>query len=337
MLKACLSILCLSGLLAAEEPPQAVISNGEIRLKIYLPDPKDGFYRATRFDWSGMIQSLVYEGHEYYGQWFQRIDPSVRDFTYDGADIVAGSCTAAVGPVEEFVSVGSQALGYERAKPGGTFVKLGVGALKKPDDSIYDRYRLYEIANPGKWRARTTPESIEFTQELVDSSSGYGYVYRKTLRLTKGKPQMRIEHSLRNTGSQPVEANVYDHNFLRVDGQAPGPDYVVTTPFPIQSNRPPDPKFAEIRGNQIVFLKTLADQDRVTMAIQGFGERATDYDVRVENKRARVGVRITADRPVQSELLWSIRAVLAVEPFIHVAATPGEEFTWTMTYDYYSF
>lgn len=336
MSRICLSILCLTGLIHAADYPQAEISNGQIRVMVYLPDAKAGFYRATRFDWSGMIYRLIYHGHEYYGQWFQRVDPSVRDFTYDGGDIVASPCTAALGPAEEFVTDANQPLGYEAAKPGGTFVKIGVGALKKTDDSPYNRFHLYELADPGKWSVRTTADSVKFTQELTDPSSGYGYVYRKTITLGKGNAQMRIEHSLRNTGRLPIDTNVYDHNFLRIDGEAPGPDYTITTPFPIKSSRPPNAEFAEIRGNQVLYLKPLAGQDRVATGMQGFGAGASDYDVRIENKKAGVGMRITGDRPLQNESLWSIRAVLAVEPFIKISVAPGQEFRWSMTYDYYS-
>jgi hypothetical protein len=336
MFKLCVAALSVAGILSAADFPQAELSNGELRLKVYLPDAKAGFYRATRFDWSGMIGSLVYKGHEFYGHWFQRIDPSVRDFSYDGADIVASPCTAAVGPAEEFVTDTNQPLGYEQAKPGGTFVKIGVGVLKKEDDSNYNRFHLYQISDPGKWTVRTGPDTIEFTQELTDSNSGYAYVYSKSIRLAKGKPEMQIEHSLRNTGRLAIDTNVYDHNFLRIDGEAPGPDYTIAVPFQIKSNRPPNKDFAEIRGNQIVYLKALANQDRVATPVQGFGDAASDYDVRIDNKRAGVGLRITANRPLQSEALWSIRAVLAMEPFIHVSVAPGAEFTWTMTYAYSS-
>jgi hypothetical protein len=331
----CVPVLCVCGILSAAEVPQVELSNADIRLKVYLPDAKAGFYHATRFDWSGMIGSLIYKGHEYYGPWFQKVDPNVRDFSSDGPEIIASPCTAAVGPAEEFVTDANQPLGYETAKLGGTFVKIGVGALRKPDDSAYSRFRLYEIADPGRWSVRTGPDSVEFTQELSDGSSGYGYVYRKRIKLIKGKPEMRIEHKLRNTGRAPIETDVYDHNFLRIDGEAPGPDYTITTPFQIRSNRPPDKGLAEIRGNRIVYLKTLANQERVATAIQGFGDRASDYDVSIENARAKVGLRITGDRPLQSEALWSIRAVLAVEPFIHISVAPGKEFAWSMTYDYF--
>jgi hypothetical protein len=329
MIRFALAIYLAAASLCAAEYPSAEISSGDLQLKLYLPDARTGFYRASRFDWSGMIASLIYRGHEYYGPWFQRVDPSVHDFTYDGADIVASPCTAAVGPAEEF-----QALGYNEAKAGGTFVKIGVGALRKPDDSEYDQFRLYELVNGGTWKVQKTAQSIEFTQTLTDPQSGYGYFYRKTVSVSKN--EMTITHRLRNTGSKPIDTNVYNHNFLRIDGAAPGPDYVITVPFAIQSHRPPDAALAEIRGHQIVYKKLLINQDRVATPIEGFGTDPKDYDVRIENNGSHAGLRITGDRPLESESLWSIRAVLAFEPFVKIHAAPGEEFSWSMKYTYFT-
>src|ERR1041385_3466900 len=132
------SLMILS--LPAADFPSAEISNGQIRAKLYLPDPKNGFYRSTRFDWSGVIGSLEYKGHEYYGTWFNRIDPKVHDFAYEGSEIVASPFTAMLGPGEEFQTNG-KALGWDEAKPGGTFIKIGVGVLRKPDESNYDRFK----------------------------------------------------------------------------------------------------------------------------------------------------------------------------------------------------
>ena len=70
----------------------AEISNKVLTVQLHLPDLEQGFYRGTRFDWSGIIGKLVYSGHNYYGPWFTRVDPTVYDFTFQGADIVAGSC-----------------------------------------------------------------------------------------------------------------------------------------------------------------------------------------------------------------------------------------------------
>jgi len=332
MMKKTLTLSFLGlGLLPAADLPHAEITNGQIQAKIYLPDAKDGYYRATRFDWSGVVYSLQYKGHDYYGPWFQKTDPKVHDFVYQGLDIVASPCTAITGPVDEFAP-----LGWDEAKPGGSFVKIGVGALRRPDEGKYDNYRLYEIIDSGKRTIKQDRESIEFTQEVADSSSGYAYTYRKAIRLTEGKPEMVMEHSLKNSGSRAIRTSVYNHNFLVLDGQAPGPGFVITVPFQIQTRRPPTKELAEIRGNQIVYLKTLQNRDIVTTPLQGFSDSPKDNDVRIENSRLGVGMRITGDRPLSSESLWSIRAVLAMEPFVSVAIEPGNEFTWKSTYNYYN-
>src|SRR4051812_31996822 len=91
-------------------PPSVEISNGTITATIHLPDAKAGFYRGTRFDWSGVVGQLTFAGHTFYGPWFTKRDPAVRDFIYDGADIVAGPQSAITGPVEEF-STNGQGLG----------------------------------------------------------------------------------------------------------------------------------------------------------------------------------------------------------------------------------
>jgi hypothetical protein len=320
---------------AAGLAPRAEITNGPIRVGLYLPDAKTGFYRGTRFDWSGVIAGLEFAGHNFYPQWFQRSDAKVHDFIYDGADIVAGPCTAITGPAEEF-STNGKGLGFDEAKAGGTFIKIGVGVLRKPDDAKYDMFRLYPIQDSGKWKVTRRPDSIEFTQELADAASGYAYEYRKTVSLAGGKGQMVIDHSLRNTGKRAIQTSVYNHNFLYLDRQPPGPDFSITVPFKIRTSRPEVNSLAEIRDNQIAFTKTLAGEDRVYLDIQGFGADAKDYDFRIENRRLGAGVRITADRPLSRVALWSIRAPLSIEPFIQINIEPGAEFTWKINYEYYT-
>jgi hypothetical protein len=142
---------CLFATLSAHgqfSPPQETISNGLIKATVYLPDPVHGFYRGTRFDWAGVIGKFTTFGDSFYDPWFTQTDPLVNDFVFRGKEIVAGPCCAVTGPVEEFHAEGSPAFGYNEARAGGTFVKIGVGVLRKPDDAPYDHYRPYEV---GRW------------------------------------------------------------------------------------------------------------------------------------------------------------------------------------------
>jgi hypothetical protein len=74
----------------------------------------------------------------------------------------------------------------------------------------------------------------------------------------------------------------------------------------------------------------------VACPVQGFGSRPEDNQVRIENSKLGIGMSIEGDRPLQSEALWSIRSVMAIEPFVALSIQPGNEFTWKSTYRYYT-
>src|SRR5262249_45909106 len=132
-----------------------------------------------------------------------------------------------------------------------------------------------------------------------------------------------------------IASTVYNHNFLVLDGQPPGPDFVLKMPFELKTKRPPDAALAEARGKDFVFLKPLREKDTVYTQLEGFGPTAADYRFTIENKKTGAGVKITADRPLANLALWSIRSVLSLEPFIAMKIEPGQEFTWQYTYTHY--
>jgi len=326
------ALILAFGTLFAADHPQAEISNGLVKAKLYLPDAAAGFYRGTRFDWSGVISNLEAHGHTYFKEWFKAHDPGILDVAFVPAldGFAAGTPSAALGPVEEF----SNPIGYEDAAAGGAFIKIGVGILRKPQESEYAWSTRYEIVDPGKWTVRKHTDSIEFQQE-ISGPSGYAFVYRKTIRLSPGKPEMVLEHNLKNTGRRLIETPVYAHNFLVMDDQPSGPDFVIKVPFEIQPARD-RLGVLEVRGKEVVFSRKLEKDERAMISVAGFSGDSRDYDIRVENRRTGAGVRITADRPLARLMVWSIRPTRCPEPFINVRAEPGKEFTWRISYEFYT-
>lgn len=313
-------------------PPSVQITNGTITATVYLPDADAGYYRGTRFDWAGVIGKLDYRGHTFYGPWFTKTDATVRDFVNDGVDVTAGIHTAMTGPAEEF-----SVLGFDEAASGGAFVKIGVGALRKPaDGSAYSAYKAYEYADAGKRTVATRADSVDFTHELADGGSGYGYAYSKSVRLSAGRPELVITHRLVNRGKKAIAGTVYNHNFLVLDGQTPGPDFVITAPFDLKTDKPLDPAVAVISGKEFRYAAPVPNTGRVAAQFQGFGATAADYHFTIENRKAGAGVEIIGDRPLNRLALWSIRTVLALEPFLAFDIAPGAEYTWEYTYRYYT-
>jgi hypothetical protein len=314
-------LLCLSScFLLAEDYPKAEISNGLIHAEVMLPDAQNGSYRGTRFDWSGVISSLQFSGHEYFGRWYEHHDPKIHD--------------AITGPVEAF-QTNDKGLGYDEAKAGGTFVRIGIGTLRRPEEKDYRPYDTYEIVDPGKWTIRRHKDRMDFTQRLK-SEQGYAYVYRKTVRLVKGKPQLLLEHSLKNTGRKVIETNQYNHNFFVIDHEVVGPDVVVKfvfTPNPTRGFK----DRAEVHGQEIVFPHELERKNGgVFSELEGTGTQVKDYDFRIENLKTGAGVRFTSDQPLQKVNFWAIRTVAVAEPYIELKIEPGKESRWTIRYDFYT-
>lgn len=296
--------------------PQAEITNGLIKAKLYLPDSKNGYYQGTRFDWSGNMPALEYRGHTYFGQWFTKYSPEIHDVI--------------MGPVEDFTPID-----YNELKPGDNFLKIGVGILTKPDMEPYDFSRYYPFVNPGKWKVEGGTDQVTFNHELKDKK--YSYHYEKNVKLSKGKPELMISHILKNTGKGVIDTNVYDHNFFMIDKQPVGPGYVVRVPYTIKSEGVDNSSdFSEVRGNELVYLRNVRPGEDINyFNLAGYGPGVSDYDIRIENRIAGAGVRITCDQPILKLAFWCCTTTLCPEPYISIKAYPGEEMTWRIRYEFY--
>src|SRR5438445_13528420 len=103
-----LALLLAYSAARAEDYPSLELKTEGLKGVIYLPDPVKGFYRGSRFDWSGVLGHVEFAGHELFTRWLGGVHKPTN-------------FEAILGPVEEFGT--AQALGYEEAKVGETFLK----------------------------------------------------------------------------------------------------------------------------------------------------------------------------------------------------------------------
>ena len=112
-------------------------------------------------------------------------------------------------------------------------------------------------------------------------------------------------------------------------GKSVGPGYTVTAPFELKQARPMEGDLVTISGKQLVYQKKLQGEDKNGTAHRIFREcLRLRFPARQE---AGAGVRVTGDRPLLRASVWSIRTVVAVEPFIDVIVEPGKTFEWKYT------
>jgi hypothetical protein len=300
--------------------PKAIISNGLIDAVVYLPDAGNGYYRGSRFDWSGVVGCLAYKGHTYFGVWFPHYDPLLHD--------------AITGPVEEFRPRDASPLNYDQAKPGELFVKPGVGVLRRTDDGPFKFSAPCAIVDGGKWTVSARGDGVSFRQDL-SGPAGISYIYKKVLKLDKHRPVLILEHAMKNTGTSPIETDVYNHDFFMLDGLPTGPGMVVRFPFEPKA----DPGFANgarIDGKEIVYERELQTGESAASSLTGFSSNVSDFDFTVENQKTGVGVEQSGDLPISSIFFWSIRTTICPEAYVHLKIAPGQTAHWTIRYRFYA-
>lgn len=311
-----LTYICMCQTLPIEnfsQYPQTQIENDHVTMKLFLPDPEKGLYRATRFDWSGIIGSLKYKDHEYFGYWKNTHDPKIHE------DLT--------GPAESYNDSGP---GFDEAGPGGKFIRIGIGVIEKPDNKPFEIFKTYDIVDHGIWDVEKGKDWIEFKQTL-ESDIGYGYVYTKRIQLKTDGPGFIMTHVLENTGAKTIKTDQYNHNFFMIDGQLSGPAIHVEFPYDISTEN--DLRDAmEIKGKDLRFIKDFAKGESIWMEFKGYGNAVDDHHVAVKNEKTGAGVRFRVDKPLYKMVFWACQTTYCPENFIMIHVEPGKTDKWTSEY-----
>jgi len=292
--------------------PQVTLSNGLITMTVFLPDEQNGFYRSTRFEWSGMVRHLTWNKHTYFGTREHMGTHNPVHFSFG------------ISLAEEFTTP----QGFNEAKPGETFIKIGCGNLEKPADGKQYIWRApYKIVDSGTWTVKQGKTWVEFTHELKDDN-GYGYMYIKRMVLKDGKPALIISHELKNTGSKTFIADQYCHNFFTIDSTPMKKSYELE--FAFAPTKPDDlSPNVTLTGKKLAFT---GDEGSVYVRFSGFSDSPADNFCIMRNTKTGGCVKIGGDFPLSSFNLWSDGRTLCPELFKGLFIDPGKTDKWTRTY-----
>lgn len=296
----------------SEESPILRLGNRTVSAVVCPPDAACGYYRGTRFDWSGVVRDLRCRGHRYIAPWQSRHDP----LRHDGL----------TGPVDEFSPIG-----YEQARPGEEFLKIGVGTLRRYSKDPYDRFRLHEIVNPGVRETVAARDCIEFRHRLL--SDDYGYDYRKRVLLTPD-PGLRIEYTLKNLGPAILSGYVYNHNFFTLDRMVTGPETEIRFPFHPAGTWRESYDCVALTENGIRFNRELRRGEVVFMGDLHSPEPATrKYEFSIRNLRTGAGIRVSGSGSLSHMVFWACPNVACIEPYTSFQVFPGETGAWQIGYE----
>jgi len=139
------------------------------------------------------------------------------------------------------------------------------------------------MIDPGKWTVHTGPASVAF-QQTLKSPIGIAYVYKKTLKLDPREPVLIIQHELKNTGTETIETQVYNHGLLRARQRSDGSEMVVRFPFAPEPERAFDQRRKDRRQGASLRPRA-ADREFVYTHFSGFSSAVSDFDFSVETAR----------------------------------------------------
>lgn len=282
-------------------------------LSFHIPG-RDAYYRGTRFDYSGIFSSLTFQGTEMTGEWFERYDPFMHD--------------AVKGPSEEFTPTG-----FDQCAPDEGFLKIGVGVLRRPDDAPYDRFRLYEIIDPGTWEVETTPDTIIFRHTLDHAPWHYTYIKEiRSSRQEKSSFSFTISHSLINRGT-PLAGEVYNHNFFTFGRLETTPDREIDFGFRPEGTWRAVYDSVGLTDGGIRFTRPLVRGQSVYMGdLHAAGSATTPYDIRLRERSNGREVRISSDAAVSRIVFWSNHRIACIEPYTPFEIKNGETFSLAIRY-----
>ncbi|MFW6366748.1 MAG: hypothetical protein ACOC2H_09795 [Spirochaetota bacterium] len=283
------------------------LQNGLLELTLDLPGEN---YTSSRFDWTGKISDVRYDG--------------IRITTCETGDYSLVKDKGR-GFYNEFGI--DRTPGFSEAPMGGLYHKIGVGKLVK-DEEEYDFFRSHTI-RPVSMTHESDDESVRLTCSGDDAQS-FAYILTKTIRLKEDG--FTIQYRLENSGSKTIETSEYCHNFLAVNDEPMGPDYELRFDFDLNTNlaetvnpdgavRPGDRTITFEKGTDSqFFFSSLCPPDGVPA---GWTLVNSKHGLVISEEGSFATRKIN---------LWGWKHVISPELFYDITLAPGDTGEWSRTY-----
>lgn len=280
------------------------------RLRVEIAEPGK-HYTGNRFDWTGFITQVTLDGRHTFCQ-------------SESPDPAKG--TGGRGLCNEFGI--ETPIGFDEAGPGGLFPKLGVGLLARPDDKPYSFGQPYAIT-PFPLETTLAPQAVLFVSEPMPCG---GYAARLTKEIAVVENRLILSYRLENTGSKTIATDEYTHNFVAIDNHPIGPEYTLTTAFPLADGAATSPGI-EIAGNQVCWPETVAPGKGFYHQNRNIPADATSrWELR--HNPSGIAISETADFPLFRFALWGLAHTVSPEMFCRISLPPGKTTSWKRTYQF---
>ncbi|MBK6962443.1 MAG: hypothetical protein IPH20_00565 [Bacteroidales bacterium] len=286
-----------------------ILKNKDIEIQIDMPLAN---YNFSRFDWTGKIVSVKYKDIYISGMEKQNGEDNTR---------------SGKGFYNEFGI--DAAIGFDETNEGDWFHKIGVGLLKK-EGGDYLFSTNYEI-QPAAFNVSAEPDKI-----IIGCKSqrvnGYAYELIKEIKLTESG--FIIKYHLKNSGEKTIITNEYAHNFIAINKELAGSDYILKFPFNIRPelfDATVNPEAKVVIGKKEISFNGTPDEQFFFSNISGNDNVYAGWEL--VNTKSKIGISETGSFKTNKVNLWGWTHVISPELFFDINLKPGEEIEWSRTYN----
>ena len=287
------------------------LRNKRVTIRVDLPLEN---YQESRFDWTGKIVHVEFEGIPVAGCEL----PNKVDTAYGQ------------GFYNEFGMVSP--IGFDEIDEGQWFHKIGVGLLRK-DSSHYNFQRPYPI-QPADFRVQSDMDQCTLTcrSELC---SGYAYLLEKNIRLLDDG--FAVYYELHNTGKKAIATEEYAHNFISINAAPISADYQLNFPFEMRpelfGETVNGEGLVEIGARGLGFLGTPKEPFFFSNLS---GNRPVNAAWTLKQTKSGIGIREIGDFLTSAVNLWGSGHVISPELFMKVQVQPEQSISWTRKYQFFT-
>ena len=366
-------LLMIAPAVAVSSYPNVTLTSGELAVTVYLPrslasDGEQVFYESSRFDHSSMIGSIrrrrkTRSGHKshVHSMYGPDLGRSPHNPFYPGSGVGLAS-EFGVGDDGDFCTykcgwygvsnVTNGVLGYQDARHGESFLKIGVGELIKgtcQDCDITDGYKFnspYHFASLPLWSMEQPSVGKLFLEHEAHLKT-YGYRVRKEIVLDEDT--IIVTTTLTNLGTLPFATAWYSHHLFACDNAPIGPGYQVELDLEEKAQMYDEPGVLAGWSSRLAdYAKISSPPDNINVLMKRFLEPGTRIkaEFRKDEKTEgsftlnACGTLIHEDMPDIHRLptdpvsmygfnLYIQRETISPEPMVLIYLEPSHSKTWT--------
>ncbi|MFZ2654203.1 MAG: hypothetical protein WAX69_04760 [Victivallales bacterium] len=292
--------------LKAKHSGSKILGTPDFFVEVMDPSSTERYHRGVRFTPVAAVLRVVARENEYL------LNPVEHD-----------SCLDVAGLMAEFDPVSP--LGFEEAKIGEGFVKVGVGVLRKNREKYAPR-PPYEVMELAETKTTWEKDSVKYKQ-TCHGINGYGYELKSEMKIEPQNHKLVIEWELTNTGTRQLETWHYSHNCFRFGNLDISDGYRLS--FPYDFNIEGNSDAVEKTGRSLQFLKRPVTPLNIRVP---FPDKDIPNTFELIDEKTGLEARCLTSRYGAYTTLHASKDYVCPEQFVRITLPPGQTAKWTREY-----